>query len=447
MSTSSAPAATAWRASATFTSRNDWPEGKAVATLATLTPLPRRLRVASATSEGHRQPAATLGIEASPGWGRIAFEHSGATLPGVSAPSSVVRSMQRMARSRAQSLEERLIERLLSEAARSSAPTWSTVRTPRISDPRWASVTAVAMGSIIHPGGPAPAGGRPRPAPLAPCRLEAVLTVDGPAPGRHEWHLRQLAAVAADHVVHDAARTACTVLLAPGVATIGAAAWLMLEPSRLIELLFAGGEYELPATVPADQHFVHVVQHCPLLGHGRWLTEAGWAYREAPARRRAILYPSGRKCAPPPRYSLFRAAGVRRGRPQRGPNLSRDSRRRQGRGGQGPGPSGHRRGHRGRGGGGRRRRAQLDDGGLGRSSGTGVSSGAGRGDTAVQAHSLLLHRRGPTRRAGLPAADAQVADGSPQMPARAHDRNRPRADARRHGRRLRGGLPGHQARL
>src|SRR6202022_2314855 len=108
-------------------------------------------------------------------------------------------------------------------------------------------------------------------------------------------------AVAAEHVVHDAARTACAVLLGAGVATIGAAAWLMLEPSRLIELLFAGGEYELPATVPADQHFVHEGQHWPLVGHGRRLTEAGWAYGEAPARRRAILYPSGRKCESPPR--------------------------------------------------------------------------------------------------------------------------------------------------
>src|SRR5947209_7941750 len=41
--------------------------------------------------------------------------------------------------------------------------------------------------------------------PLLARRLEAVLTVDGPAAGRHEWYLRQLPAVAADHVVHDAA--------------------------------------------------------------------------------------------------------------------------------------------------------------------------------------------------------------------------------------------------
>src|SRR2546430_10959763 len=80
----------------------------------------------------------------SPGLGRTALAHIAATLPGVSEPSRVVRSMQRMARSRAQSLEDFLIERLASEAARSSAPTWSTLRTPRIRDPRWERERAVA---------------------------------------------------------------------------------------------------------------------------------------------------------------------------------------------------------------------------------------------------------------------------------------------------------------
>src|SRR5665213_2018931 len=88
--------------------------------------------------------AATDGMEASPGVGRIAFAHRAATLPGVSEPSRVVRSMQRMARSSAHSLEVFLIERLASEAARSSAPTWSTLRTPRINEPRWVNDSAVA---------------------------------------------------------------------------------------------------------------------------------------------------------------------------------------------------------------------------------------------------------------------------------------------------------------
>src|SRR2546421_6293528 len=88
--------------------------------------------------------AATLGIEGSAGWGLTALEQRAATFPRVSAPSSVVRSMQRMARSSAQSLEDFLIERLPRAAARSSAPTWSTVRTPRIRDPRWERERAVA---------------------------------------------------------------------------------------------------------------------------------------------------------------------------------------------------------------------------------------------------------------------------------------------------------------
>ena len=48
--------------------------------------------------------------------GRIAFEQSAATLPGVSAPSSVVRSIIRTARSSAQSFESFLIERFASDA-------------------------------------------------------------------------------------------------------------------------------------------------------------------------------------------------------------------------------------------------------------------------------------------------------------------------------------------
>src|SRR5438309_515340 len=88
----------------------------------------------------------------SPGLGRIAFAHMAATLPGVSAPSSVVRSMQRIARSSAHSLEDFLIDRLASDAARSSAPTSSTLRTPRMSEPRWVSERAVAMGRLCDGG-------------------------------------------------------------------------------------------------------------------------------------------------------------------------------------------------------------------------------------------------------------------------------------------------------
>src|SRR5690349_24154260 len=90
----------------------------------------------------------------SPGLGRIAFAHMAATLPGVSAPSSVVRSMHLIARSSAQSLDDFLIDRLASDAARSSAPTSSTLRTPRISEPRWVSERAVATRRLCDGGLP-----------------------------------------------------------------------------------------------------------------------------------------------------------------------------------------------------------------------------------------------------------------------------------------------------
>ena len=53
--------------------------------------------------------------------GRTAFAHIAMTLPTVSVPSSVVRSMHRIARSSAHSFDSRLIERFASEDARSRA--------------------------------------------------------------------------------------------------------------------------------------------------------------------------------------------------------------------------------------------------------------------------------------------------------------------------------------
>src|SRR4030081_204639 len=96
------------------------------------------------------QIAATLGIVGSPGFGRMPLAQSAVTFPGVSEPSSVVRSMQRTARSSAQSLEDFLIERLAREAARSSAPTSSTLRTPRMSEPMWVRERAVATIGIMR---------------------------------------------------------------------------------------------------------------------------------------------------------------------------------------------------------------------------------------------------------------------------------------------------------
>src|ERR1700682_70772 len=145
MSISWAPAVTVSAGSVALIEVKLWPEGKAVATEATLTVLPFRWVAASGTRAGYTQMAATDGMVGSPGFGRIPLAQRAVTLPGVSEPSSVVRSMQRMARASAQSLEAFLIELLAGSAARCSAPTSSTLRTPRMSEPRWVRERAVAI--------------------------------------------------------------------------------------------------------------------------------------------------------------------------------------------------------------------------------------------------------------------------------------------------------------
>src|ERR687893_1877217 len=76
------------------------------------------------------QTAATCGVVGSPGSGRRALAARLRTLPGVSAPSSVVRSTIEMAVSRAQDLAVVLIDRVPRTATRDSAPTWSTPGNP-----------------------------------------------------------------------------------------------------------------------------------------------------------------------------------------------------------------------------------------------------------------------------------------------------------------------------
>src|SRR5450759_38247 len=76
------------------------------------------------------QTAATWGVAGSPGSGAIALAHIDRTLPSVSAPSSVVRSIMLMAVSMAQACEVVLMERVPNPAARESAPTWSTLGSP-----------------------------------------------------------------------------------------------------------------------------------------------------------------------------------------------------------------------------------------------------------------------------------------------------------------------------
>src|SRR3954465_8612613 len=74
--------------------------------------------------------AATCGQRGSLGSGRRALAARLRTLPGVSAPSSVVRSTIEIAVSIAQALAVVLIERVASTAVRASAPTWSTPGSP-----------------------------------------------------------------------------------------------------------------------------------------------------------------------------------------------------------------------------------------------------------------------------------------------------------------------------
>ena len=77
-------------------------------------------------SEGYTHTAAQEGISGMVGAGQTALAHRWRTLPGVSAPSSVVRSVIDTASRMPCSFALVFIERLPSTAARSSMPTRST---------------------------------------------------------------------------------------------------------------------------------------------------------------------------------------------------------------------------------------------------------------------------------------------------------------------------------
>src|SRR3954451_6586729 len=130
MSISSAPFATASRTSASLTARLARPLGKAVATAATLMPVPASASFATPARSPYTQTAATAGQVRSSGSGRRALAASERTLPGVSDPSSVVRSTIEIAVSIAHALAVVLIERVPSTFTRFSAPTWSTPGRP-----------------------------------------------------------------------------------------------------------------------------------------------------------------------------------------------------------------------------------------------------------------------------------------------------------------------------
>jgi len=106
------------------------PLGNAVETAAILTPLSPRVFLATPTMSPYTQTAAGRGVVGSLGSGARARVASPRTLPGVSEPSSVVRSIIEMARSIAHRLLSVLMLRVRSPAARASQPTWSTPGSP-----------------------------------------------------------------------------------------------------------------------------------------------------------------------------------------------------------------------------------------------------------------------------------------------------------------------------
>src|SRR6516162_1040154 len=188
MSTASAPAETAYFTSASLTSRLVRPLGNAVATLATCTPLPLSSAAATCARSGYTQTAATIGAVGSAGSGRLALAHSARILPGVSWPSSVVRSIIEIAMSRAHCLAVVLMDRVASMAARASAPTRSTPGSPcRNSRSEEPVIVRVSAGALIgdsllatiltHGRGqevsaPAPRGSGRAPVPAGPIYLD-----------------------------------------------------------------------------------------------------------------------------------------------------------------------------------------------------------------------------------------------------------------------------------
>src|SRR6266480_1062993 len=73
-------------------------------------------------------------------------------------------------------------------------------------------------------------------------RLEAVQAVHRTRPSRYEGHLRGLAAVGANHVMHDPHPASVPVGSPSGGPALRAATGFVLQPSGLIELLLPGRE-------------------------------------------------------------------------------------------------------------------------------------------------------------------------------------------------------------
>ena len=88
-------------------------------------------------------------------------------------------------------------------------------------------------------------------------RLEAVQAVHRSCPRGHKRHLGRLAAVRADHVVHDPGPTAVAVRRAPCRPALRAATGLVLKPPRLIELLLPRRKEKLTPAVATRQRPIH----------------------------------------------------------------------------------------------------------------------------------------------------------------------------------------------
>src|SRR5699024_1366680 len=106
------PASTASFVSARRTSREARPEGNAVETAATLIPVPSAAASAMGTKSLYTHTAAGLGQSESPGSGVRALATRPRTFPGVSAPSSVVRSIILIVMSSAHAFDVVLIDRV-----------------------------------------------------------------------------------------------------------------------------------------------------------------------------------------------------------------------------------------------------------------------------------------------------------------------------------------------
>ena len=126
MSISSAPASTAWRVSSSLTSVKVWPDGKPVATLATLTvePASACLAIRDDARDRCRSPRRSGWLGSAGRAHALGAQRADLALSVLALERGQIDHPDREVE-RPQ-LDSRLIERFLSESTRSSMPTWST---------------------------------------------------------------------------------------------------------------------------------------------------------------------------------------------------------------------------------------------------------------------------------------------------------------------------------